>query len=376
MCNFESFFLSPTKMQPIQQVFTSTPKHSSVAVLEPSDVVLEVADCDTPGQTASHALTRQGSDCTSSACVDVSWIKLREQRWFCGWNWTVESLSSQSSSTKNVVTGTANKPVSVNDLAGNFTQNYIYSSRPTHDAAAYAGSASSLQAKVAQSQADIKKLLASLQVCPKPFMLHTHCLMHWQNFSNRMEKQASISNAVAPADVSSSGYCKVSAHLPAVAKRIAFLTDLPDDVLFKCATRLHQFSSPAHSTFICILPDTLCTGLSLLSPSCLGAVAQTCSRLRSAASADSLWQPLSIQMWSRLQPQPPQSFKQVIFYKYQPHQASFSFISSVVPHHLGQMESCFGLVALGAFDGSSIVFEWKSAQRGSNYGYVHSRSSL
>jgi hypothetical protein len=94
-------------MQPIQQCFTSAPKHSTLAVLEPSDIALEVADCDTPEQNASHALTRQGSGCRASIGVDVSWIKLREQRWFCGWNWAV-------------VAGTASKPVSVNDLAGTF----------------------------------------------------------------------------------------------------------------------------------------------------------------------------------------------------------------------------------------------------------------
>ena len=52
-------------------------------------------------------------------------------------------------------------------------------------------------------------------------------------------------------------------------------------------------------------------GLSLLTANCLCAVAQTCKHLRSLASADDLWQPLSRKMWNRLQPSSPQSFKQV-----------------------------------------------------------------
>ncbi len=64
--------------------------------------------------------------------------------------------------------------------------------------------------------------------------------MHLQNFSNRMENQASISSAVAAAAVPRT--CKVSTHLPTVAKRVAFLSDLPDDILLKCAPRTKLFT--------------------------------------------------------------------------------------------------------------------------------------
>ena len=104
----------------------------------------------------------------------------------------------------------------------------------------YAGTASSLQAKVAQSQADIKKLLASLQVPLAPFMSSSlpYRYTRLQNFSNRMEKQAASSSS-AVADVVVPGTCKVSSVLaPKAAKRIAFLSDLPDDVLLKCSDSL------------------------------------------------------------------------------------------------------------------------------------------
>ena len=113
-------------------------------------------------------------------------------------------------------------------------------SHATHDAAVYAGTASSLQAKVAQSQADIKKLLASLQVPLAPFMSSSlpYRYTRLQNFSNRMEKQAASSSS-AVADVVVPGTCKVSSVLaPKAAKRIAFLSDLPDDVLLKCSDSL------------------------------------------------------------------------------------------------------------------------------------------
>jgi hypothetical protein len=103
----------------------------------------------------------------------------------------------------------------------------------------YAGTASSLQAKVAQSQADIKKLLDSLQVSLAP-LFSSSLPYHYtrvQNFSNRMEKQAALSSS-AVADVAVPGTCKVSVLAPKAAKRIAFLSDLPDDVLLKCTDSL------------------------------------------------------------------------------------------------------------------------------------------
>lgn len=53
-----------------------------------------------------------------------------------------------------------------------------------------------------------------------------------------MEKQAASSSS-AVADVAVPGTCKVSSVLaPKAAKRIAFLSDLPDDVLLKCSDSL------------------------------------------------------------------------------------------------------------------------------------------
>ena len=129
-----------------------------------------------------------------------------------------------------------------------------------------------------------------------------------QNFSNRMEKQAATVAVVTP----------TSARLATVQKkRVAFLSDLPDDVILKCAF----FTMLFILIFFCIPVVFFLTsppsGLSLLTPNCLCAVAQTCKRLRSIASADNLWRPLSLKMWSRLQPQPPQSFKQVQARRYQ-----------------------------------------------------------
>lgn len=132
-----------------------------------------------------------------------------------------------------------------------------------------------------------------------------------------MEKQAALSSS-AVADVAVPGTCKVSVLAPKATKRIAFLSDLPDDVLLKCTVSLDVHSFLAYfrsqtpllsriSAATCHVP----AGLSLASPSSLGALAQTCKRLRSIASADNLWQPLSLQMWGQLKPQSPQSFKQV-----------------------------------------------------------------
>jgi hypothetical protein len=47
-----------------------------------------------------------------------------------------------------------------------------------------------------------------------------------------MEKQAAISSAVAAVAVPSNG--KASARSATDSKRVAFLTDLPDDVILKC----------------------------------------------------------------------------------------------------------------------------------------------
>ncbi len=104
-------------MQSSELCFTGAAKHSSRAVLQPSDIFLHVDDGDTPCETASHVLSRQGSD-----SIDVSWIRPRDQRWFCGWIWGVDAASLPSPSHNfgsSVDAGVAaRKPVSVNDLAG------------------------------------------------------------------------------------------------------------------------------------------------------------------------------------------------------------------------------------------------------------------
>jgi hypothetical protein len=118
-----------------------------------------------------------------------------------------------------------------------------------------------------------------------------------------MEKQAAISSAVSAVALASNR--KSSARSATDSKRVAFLSDLPDDVILKCKV-LSILSVRIHSV---IVPP----GLSLLPPKCLCVVAEACKRLRTIASADNLWQPLSLRMWNQLQPQPPQTFKQVQF---------------------------------------------------------------
>jgi hypothetical protein len=121
-CVCVSFEFHPPLMQPSQRISSDVPKHSSgVAVVDTADILLEV-DCDTPRQTASHVLSSEGNDCRRSIIIDVSWIRLRDQRWFCGWIWSVDAASSsmlsQTSSTSTALA--ASKPVSVSDLAGEF----------------------------------------------------------------------------------------------------------------------------------------------------------------------------------------------------------------------------------------------------------------
>jgi hypothetical protein len=87
--------------------------------VEPSDIVLEVMQDETAGQT-TEAPSNEGIECANSISVDVSWIKLRDQRWFCGWLWaaTLSSLETQSSPTVAVLN--ESKSVTVNELACNF----------------------------------------------------------------------------------------------------------------------------------------------------------------------------------------------------------------------------------------------------------------
>jgi hypothetical protein len=109
-------------MQPSQRISFDVPKQSSGgAVVDTADILLEV-DCDTPRQTASHVISREGNDRSRSIIIDVSWIRLRDQRWFCGWIWSADAaLSSTQSQTSSISAAlAANKPVSVSDLAGEF----------------------------------------------------------------------------------------------------------------------------------------------------------------------------------------------------------------------------------------------------------------
>jgi hypothetical protein len=133
-------------------------------MLSLSDIQHDVSDFDNQAhrQAAINAHSTHGCKC--AVTPNFSWIKLREQRWFCGWIWGVDAeYSAQSQSSPINAVSTSSKPVTVNELACNFFHE-IPSMHPAHAYAAYSGTASSLQAKVAQSQADIKKLLDSLQV--------------------------------------------------------------------------------------------------------------------------------------------------------------------------------------------------------------------
>jgi hypothetical protein len=105
-------------MQPSEGAVSLTGQlqHSNAAVSQPSDILLEIPQEINDAHLSSDLCNR-----TRSVSVDVSWIRLRDQRFFCGWIWGAgvsSSLQSHTSSTKAV--RAANQPVTVNDLAGNF----------------------------------------------------------------------------------------------------------------------------------------------------------------------------------------------------------------------------------------------------------------
>jgi hypothetical protein len=94
------------------------------ATLSLSDILLEVSsDGDTQAQlqVANHAHS-DGSFPKSAGIANFSWIKLRDQKWFCGWIWGADSERSVLSHGSLPSTGiTSSKPVTVNELACNST---------------------------------------------------------------------------------------------------------------------------------------------------------------------------------------------------------------------------------------------------------------
>jgi hypothetical protein len=183
-------------------------------------------------QTVMRAQSTHG--CKSAANPNFSWIKLREQKWFCGWIWGVDTErfnNLQSYSTSSVIV--SSKPVTVNELACKLSMKH-----PSHT-----------------QLMPLQHMLALLYRCrpklrsPKPtsrsyltacrchvhisyFLRYDHSFLRRQNFSNRMEQQA-VTSALATPNCT---------RLATVAKRVAFLSDLPDDVILKCAIPLTHFS--------------------------------------------------------------------------------------------------------------------------------------
>jgi hypothetical protein len=92
---------------------------SSNSVVEPSDILLEVVQ---DGETTALNV------CARSIGINISWIKLRDERWFCGWLWGLQStpstLTLQSSST--VAVSTASKPVTVSELGCNVSNQRLF----------------------------------------------------------------------------------------------------------------------------------------------------------------------------------------------------------------------------------------------------------
>lgn len=116
-------------MQPSERAVSLTGQlqhcHSNAAALEPSDILLEI-----PQDINDAHLSSDLCNHTRSVTVDASWIRLRDQSFFCGWIWGAgasSSLQSLTSLTKAV--RAANQPVTVNDLAGNFAARRVSPSR-------------------------------------------------------------------------------------------------------------------------------------------------------------------------------------------------------------------------------------------------------
>jgi hypothetical protein len=90
--------------------------HSSAAASQPSIFLLEIPE------QFNDSISLDDGVCKRSVSVDISWIRLRDQRLFCGWMWGADSSPATQSHAPLPLANTvrtANQPVTVNDLAGN-----------------------------------------------------------------------------------------------------------------------------------------------------------------------------------------------------------------------------------------------------------------